>query len=908
MAPKKATQPAPDAAAPPKAAEKIIPVSIEKEMHTSYLDYAMSVIIGRALPDVRDGLKPVHRRALFAMYELGNTHDKPYKKSARIVGEILGKYHPHGDTAAYDTIVRMAQDFSLRYPLVDGQGNFGSVDGDSPAAMRYTEVRMQKLAEEMVGDLGKETVDYTPNFDGSLQEPTLLPTTFPNLLVNGSSGIAVGMATNIAPHNMSEVIDGLTALIDNPSVGDDILIQLIKGPDFPTGGIILGRRGIHEAFATGRGSVRVRGRAEIQDKGERRRIIITELPYQVNKATLIEQIALLVQEKKITGISDLRDGSDRDGMNIVIELKRDANAEVVLNQLYSMTPLESSFGIINLALVKGKPIVHTLRGLLMEFLNFRREIVTKRCRFDLNKSEDRAHILEGLKICQQNIDEVVKTIRAAPDPNEARGQLMRKLKLSEKQALAILEMKLSRLTQLERGKIDAEYKELLVTIAWLKKVLGDPKEIDALIRKELEEIKKNYGDKRRTEIVDFEGEIEVEDLIKRETVVVTITNSDYIKRIPVTEYKSQHRGGKGVVGLDMKEEDLVKDVMVCSTHAYLLFFTDQGNVHWLKTYQIPSAGRYAMGKPIINLLGLDQNEKIAAWVPVEEFLEEESLIMCTKKGIIKRTNLSEYSRPRKGGIIAITLKEKDALIEVRRIKKDQEIILVSKAGYAIRFSEADVREIGRSGQGVIGMRLREDEKDEIVAMALNDKPTVLTITENGFGKRTELEEYRLQSRGGMGVINIQTTDRNGEVVASRAVSDSDDILLISSKGQMIRVPAKDISVIGRNTQGVRVMRLDAKEKVVSVARIIPEEEADQAVDAQEKELEHEHPGQKSGSSSASITSSSTGDQKPPGHDVPQIEFKSSHTVVFPAKKEDDKGKKKKQENEDDGLDYVGSDR
>ncbi len=801
----------------------ILPKAIEHEIKNSYIDYAMSVIVGRALPDVRDGLKPVHRRILFGMYELGNTHDKPYKKSARVVGEVLGKYHPHGDTAVYDSIVRMAQDFSLRYPLVDGQGNFGSIDGDNAAAMRYTEVRMNRKAEEMLVDIEKETVDFTPNFDNTLKEPVVMPSRLPNLLINGSSGIAVGMATNVPPHNLSEICDAIILLIDKPEVSVSDIANVVLGPDFPTGGIILGKRGIIDAYTTGRGTVRVRGKAAIEESRKekgRKRIKITELPYQVNKSQLIENMAELVRDKRIEGISDISDRSDREGMNINIELKRDANPEVTLNQLFAHTQLETTFGIINLALFNNQPKVMALREMLDYFILHRKEVVTRRSKFELRQSEDRAHILEGLRIALANIDSVVKAVKAAQNPQKARDDLVRLFRLSEKQAAAILDMKLQRLTGLEREKIDAEHAELLRTIKWLRDVLGDEKKVLELIKKETLEMKEKYGDMRRTEIGEAEDDIEIEDLIPDEQVAVVITESDYIKRVPIAEYRSQKRGGKGVIGTETKEEDMIKDLIVASTHDYLLFFTDKGMVHWLKVYRLPSGSRYAIGKAIVNLLEL-KDEKVSAWIPVRAFSEKEFLVMATKNGTVKRTSLMEYGRPRRGGIIAITLREKDSLINARHTGGSNDIVLATKNGYAIRFNEKDVREIGRTGQGVRGIRLRHG--DEVVSMALDTHRTLLTITENGYGKRTELGEYRKQGRGGMGIINIRTKGRNGAVVAVRSVDDSDEIMVVSSSGKMIRVPVSGISTIGRNTQGVRIMKLDDKEKIVSAARLLSSE-------------------------------------------------------------------------------------
>ncbi len=802
----------------------IQPRLIEKEMHTSYIDYAMSVITGRALPDVRDGFKPVHRRVLFAMYELSNTHDKPHKKSARIVGEVLGKYHPHGDTAIYDSLVRMAQDFSLRYPLVDGQGNFGGIDGDNAAAMRYTEVRMAKIADEMLLDIDKDTVDFTPNFDNTLKEPSVLPAKLPNLLINGSAGIAVGMATNIPPHNLGEVCDAVTLLLDKPDTDSLNLAQIVRGPDFPTGAQIMGRSGILEAYATGRGTIRIRSVAEILDSKKekgRKAIRISEIPYQTNKAELVKTIAELARDKKIEGIADIQDRSDKDGLEIHIELKRDANADIVLNLLYAKTSLETTFGINMLALVGGEPKVLPLREMLWQFILHRREVIRKRSLFDLGVAKDRKHILEGLIIALSDIDKIIEAIKKSKDPNLARAALMTGWKLSEKQALAILDTKLSRLTSLEREKIDEENLQLTKTITELESILADPKKIDALIKSDTAYIKDKYADARKTVIIEDadSGEFEAEDLIPDEPVAILISEDGYIKRISLAEYKSQRRGGRGVKGSETKEEDRVKDILIARTHDTLLFFTTGGQVHWLKVWRIPAAGRYAMGKAIVNLLDTG-NEKISCWIEVRDFSDKEYLLMVTKKGVVKRSCLADYSRPRKGGIIAITLREGDELIRVRKTNGKSEILLASALGQSIRFAEEDVREIGRTGQGVKGIEL--GEKDEVVGFCLCDKPTVLTVCENGYGKRTPLEDYRLQGRAGSGIINIKTDGRNGSVVSVKTVSDEDEILCVSSKGQVIRMPVKDISVVGRNTMGVRLMKLDEGEKVVAVEHLTPE--------------------------------------------------------------------------------------
>jgi len=795
---------------------------IEDEMRESYMDYAMSVIVGRALPDVRDGLKPVHRRILYAMNEMGNTSDKPHKKSARIVGEVLGKYHPHGDSAVYDALVRMVQDFSLRYPLVDGQGNFGSVDGDNAAAMRYTEVRMGKIAGELLSDIDKETVGFTPNFDGSLKEPTVLPSSIPNLLVNGSSGIAVGMATNVPPHNLSEVVDAIVALIEKPEMELEELMKHVKGPDFPTGAIIRGYNGIKAAYSTGRGSIRIRAKTAFEKLGGRKEgrvaIIVEELPYTVNKADLVSNIAKLVKGKRIEGVSDLRDESDREGMRIVIELKKDANRDVVLNQLYAHTAMENTFGVINLSIVDGEPRVLTLKATLQEYLKFRQQVVRRRSEFELRKASERAHVLEGLQIALANIDAVVKTVKASKNPQEAKEALMQSFQLSDKQAIAILEMRLQRLTSLEREKIKKELEELVKRIAWLKEVLADEKKILRLIKEELLEVKKKYGDERRTQIVEDAGEIEIEDLIKEEQVVVVKTKGGYVKRVMLGEYRVQTRGGKGVIGIEAKEEDYATDLVVCSTHDYLLFFTDTGNVHWLKAYRLPKTSRYGLGKAIVNLLQLKE-AKISSMIPVREFGEKEYMVMATKNGVVKRTSLSAYGRPRRGGIRAITLREGDSLIEVKRTHGGQDILLASKKGMAIRFKEEEVREIGRTGQGVRGIRLRQG--DEVVGMVVAGEGTgLLTACRNGYGKRTAMDEYRVQGRGGMGLINIQTEGRNGPVVGVKAVKDGDEIILVNSAGTMIRVPVSGISVIGRNTMGVRLMRLKKGQVVTALAKVV----------------------------------------------------------------------------------------
>ncbi|MEM4254291.1 MAG: DNA gyrase subunit A [Candidatus Woesearchaeota archaeon] len=802
---------------------RIVPRVIEDEMKQSYLDYSMSVIVGRALPDVRDGLKPVHRRILFAMHEMGLLHNKPFKKSARIVGDVLGKYHPHGDMAVYDALVRLAQEFSMRYPLVDGQGNFGSIDGDNAAAQRYTEARLRKIAEEMLQDIEKETVPFGPNYDQSLKEPLILPSKVPNLLVNGSAGIAVGMATNIPPHNLKEVCSAVVHLIDHPECATPDLMHDIPAPDFPTGGIILGISGIKEAYATGRGKITVRARTSIEDFRQRQRIIVTEIPYMVNKAQLIEEIATLVKDKKVQGISDLRDESDREGMRIVIELKTGANSDVVLNQLFQHSRLQTTFGIIMLALDNNEPKVLPLKSLLEKFLLHRQEVVRKRTAFDLKEAEKKAHILEGLIVALNNIDQIIAFLKKSKDTAAAKAGLMTDYKLTEVQAQAILEMKLSRLTSLEQNKIKEEHAGLLKLIAELKSILADPQKILNIIKNEMIELAKNYGDNRKTQIIQTEAkEIEEEHLIKPEDMVVTLTHAGYVKRLPVDTYQAQRRGGKGIIAAETKEEDFVEDLFVANTHDYLLLFTNLGKVHWLKVYQIPEAGRYAKGTAIVNLVELAQGEKVATCVPVREFPENKFLFLVTKQGTVKKTPLSEFANPRKGGIIAVTLTEGDELIAVELTDGKQDIIIATKDGNAIRFNEADVRPMGRTAQGVIGIRLRE--KDEVVGAVLAQKEnTLLTVTEQGYGKRTAFEEYGTIRRGGIGVINIKVTDKNGKAVAIKTVKDDDQLLLITQSGIAIRVPANQISVIGRNTQGVRIIKLGEGDKVTSVA-VVQEKE------------------------------------------------------------------------------------
>ncbi|HKL25031.1 MAG TPA: DNA gyrase subunit A [Desulfuromonadales bacterium] len=804
-----------------------ISVNIEDEMRKSYMDYAMSVIVGRALPDVRDGLKPVHRRVLFAMNELGNEYNKPYKKSARVVGDVIGKYHPHGDSAVYDTIVRMAQDFSMRYPLVDGQGNFGSIDGDSAAAMRYTEVRMDRLASELLSDIEKETVELGPNYDESLEEPLVLPCKFPNLLVNGSEGIAVGMATKIPPHNMGEVIDGLVDLIEQPGLDNEQLLEKIPGPDFPTGGFILGREGIREAYRTGRGIIQMRARAMVEQNRRtgRESIVITEIPYQINKARLIEKIADLVRDRKIEGISDLRDESDREGMRIVIELKKDIIPQVIINQLYKMTPMQSSFGIIMLAIVAGKPRVLTLREVLELFIEHRREIVTRRCLFDLKKAEARAHVLEGLKIALDNLDEVIQVIKASANSPEAKQRLVARFELSAIQAQAILDMRLHRLTGLERDKIIEEYNQVLAQIKRLKEILASDAEILKIIKDELLEIKERYGDARRTEIVAMTADLSVEDLIVEEDMVVTVSHSGYIKRNPVSLYRAQRRGGKGRTGMRPKEEDFVESLFVASTHHYILTFTDRGKVYWLKVHEIPQGGRAARGKAIVNLLNLEAGEKVMTILPVKAFTEGKYIITATRKGTVKKTELMAYSHPRQGGIIALTIDEEDSLIAARLTDGSMDILLASRSGKSIRFPETDARPMGRTARGVRGMML--DQNDCLIGMEVvtdATAATLVTVTENGYGKRTHLDQYRVQSRGGKGIITIKTSERNGKVVDIKLADNDSDLMFITDRGKVLRTRVGALSVIGRNTQGVRLMVLEPDERIVAVARLAEKDE------------------------------------------------------------------------------------
>ena len=804
-----------------------VPVYIEEEMRESFMAYAMSVIISRALPDVRDGLKPVHRRVLYAMYDASNTSDKPYKKSARLVGDIMGKYHPHGDSAIYDTIVRMAQDFNLRYPLVDGQGNFGSIDGDNPAAMRYTEIRMTPLAEEMLADIEKETVDFIANYDDSLREPAVLPSRIPNLLINGSAGIAVGMATNIPPHNLSEVIGGLVALIENPDMTIKELMKHIPGPDFPTAGFIHGLEPIVQAYNEGKGIIQMRGKAftETVKRTGKEQIIISEIPYMVNKKRLIEQIAELVNDKRIDGVGDLRDESDRDGMRIVIELKRDAVAEIVINQLYKHTALQESFGVNMLAIVDGKPRLLNLKEALKAFIDHRKDVVTRRTAYDLRKAEERLHILEGYRIALDNLDAVIGLIRNAADPKVAKDGLMTNFGLSEIQAQAILDLRLQRLTGLERDKIMEEHRETVELITKLRAILADEREIYKIIVEELKEIKKNYGDERRTKIVDRSEEISIEDLIVDEDMAVTISHEGYIKRNPVTLYRAQRRGGKGKIGTTTREEDFVEYMFIASMHAYILFFTTIGKVYWIKVHELPQASRAARGRPIVNLLNLESGERVSAFLPVREFQQGRYIVFATKNGLIKKTELMAYGHPRPSGIRAIGLEQGDEVIGVRLTDGQQELILSTSDGQSIRFKEEQVRPTGRGTFGVVGMKL--DPNDKVVSMEiLSLGADILTVAEGGFGKRTEMDEYRLQSRGGKGIITMKTTEKTGRVIGVQLVGADDQLMLITNTGKIIRLRINDIRVIGRNTQGVRLIDLDEGERVVSLARLAEKEEED----------------------------------------------------------------------------------
>ncbi|MDA9554851.1 DNA gyrase subunit A [Pelobium sp.] len=811
--------------------DKVIRINIEDEMKSAYIDYSMSVIVSRALPDVRDGLKPVHRRVLYGMLDLGLASNKPYKKSARIVGEVLGKYHPHGDSSVYDTMVRMAQPWSLRYPLVDGQGNFGSIDGDSPAAMRYTEARFKKMAEEMLADINKDTIDYRLNFDDSLEEPTVLPAKFPNLLVNGASGIAVGMATNMPPHNLSEVIDGIVAYIDNHEIEVSELMQHVKAPDFPTGGIIYGYEGVKDAFETGRGRIVMRGTAEIETlANDRERIIVTEIPYQVNKAMMIERTAELVNEKKIEGISEIRDESDREGMRVVYEIKRDANAAIVLNNLYKYTALQTSFSVNNIALVNGRPMMLNLKDLIRHFVDHRHEVVIRRTKFELSEAEKRAHILEGLLIALDHLDEVIKLIRASQTPDEAREGLMSQFGLSDIQARAILDMTLRRLTGLERDKIKEEYAELMKTIDYLKSILADEGLRMQIIKDELQEMKDKYGDARRTVVVHSAAEMMTEDFIEDESVVITISREGYIKRTPLTEYRTQGRGGKGAIGSNSRDEDFIEHIFIASNHNYLLFFTDKGKCYWLRVFEIPEGSRTSKGRAIQNIINIEKEEKIRAYIKVvnlkdQEYLENNFIIMCTKKGTIKKTNLQAYSRPRSNGINAININDGDELLEANLTSGTSEILMALRSGRAIRFNESTVRPMGRTATGVRGIRLAND-KDEVVGMISVDsnESTVLVVSENGYGKRTDIDDYRVTNRGGKGVKTINVTEKTGQLVSIKDVTDKDDLMIINRSGIVIRIAMSNLRVMGRATQGVRLIKLKEDDSIASVAKVEHDDE------------------------------------------------------------------------------------
>ena len=814
--------------------DRIIPINIDEEMRSAYIDYSMSVIVSRALPDVRDGLKPVHRRVLYGMLDLGLANNKPYKKSARIVGEVLGKYHPRGDTSVYDAMVRMAQDWSLRYPLVDGQGNYGSVDGDSPAAMRYTEARLEKIAEEMLSDINKDTIDFQLNFDDSLQEPTVLPAKVPNLLINGASGIAVGMATNMAPHNLTEVIDATLALIDNRDIEVAELMKHVKGPDFPTGGIIYGVDGVREALETGRGRVVMRGRAEIETFGnDRERIIVTEVPYQVNKSQMIERTAELVEEKKIEGISAIRDESNREGIRVVYEIKRDSNAAIVLNNLYKYTALQTSFSVNNIALVHGRPMMLNLKDLIHHFVEHRHEVVIRRTKFDLAEAEKRAHVLEGLLIALDHLDEVIKLIRASNTPEDARDGLMTTFGLSEIQARAILDMTLRRLTGLERDKIKAEFEELMKTIEYLKSVLADEGLRMQIIKDELTEIRDKYGDERKTEIVYSSAEMQTEDFIEDEDVVITISHEGYIKRTPLTEYRRQGRGGKGSMGSNSRDADFIEHLLVASNHNYMLFFTEAGRCFWLRVFEIPEGTRVSKGRAIQNVINIPKEEKIKAYIKVvnfkdKEYLENNFIIMCTKKGTIKKTSLEAYSRPRANGINAININDGDMLLEANLTSGTSEIVMALKSGRAIRFNEAKVRPMGRTATGVRGITL-EDADDEVVGMISIDNPetTVLVVSEKGYGKRTDIDDYRVTNRGGKGVKTLNITDKTGKLVAIKGVTDKEDLMIINRSGIIIRIAVSELRTMGRATQGVRLITLKDNDEIASVAKIEHDDSEDE---------------------------------------------------------------------------------
>ncbi|RMH07146.1 MAG: DNA gyrase subunit A [Nitrospirae bacterium] len=835
--------------------ERLTQVAIEDEMRLSYLDYAMSVIVGRALPDVRDGLKPVHRRILYGMNQMGLTFNRAYRKSAKIVGEIMGNYHPHGDSAIYDTLVRMAQDFTMRYPLIDGQGNYGSVDGDPPAAMRYTEARLTKLAGEMLADIDKETVDFIPTYDESDVEPVVLPAKVPNLLINGAGGIAVGYATNIPTHNLGEVVTALIELLDHPDLTIDDLMHIIPGPDFPTAGFIYGTQGIREAYHTGRGLLIVRAKAHIEtdDRTERDRIVVTEIPYQVNKAKLLEKIAELIQEKRIEGIFDLRDESDREGLRVVIELKKGEIPQIILNQLYKHTQLQITFGVILLALVNNRPEILNLKQMLQAFLDHRREVIRRRTAFELRKAEERAHVIAGLKIALEHLDDVLTLIRRAASPDEAKLSLVHQYALTEPQATAILDMRLQRLTQLEQEKLQQEYQELLDRIAHLTSLLGSEELIREVIKEELREVKEAYQDNRRTQIVPEEAEINIEDLIAEEQVAVTITHAGYIKRQPVSQYQAQRRGGKGKIGMGVKEEDVVETLFTASTHDFLLFFTDTGRVYWLKVYEIPESSRTSKGKALVNLLPLSPDERVTATLPVKEFREDLYVVMATRRGVVKKTPLSAYSNPRQGGIIALTLDDGDRLVGVEMTNGCHEILLGTKQGIVIRFSEQDVRPMGRTARGVRGITLSEgNEVIGMTTMTPDATTSILTVTEKGFGKRTLLQEYRLQSRGGRGVISVKVTERNGMAVSFHQVRDTDEVMIVTAAGKILRMRIDDLREIGRNAQGVRLIDMEEADRVVSVAKLAestddrleeeqPPQQSCDALDVDDTELPAENP-------------------------------------------------------------------
>ncbi len=819
------------------ANDRVIPINIEDQMKSAYIDYSMSVIVSRALPDVRDGLKPVHRRVLYGMLDLGVTSGKPYKKSARIVGDVLGKYHPHGDSSVYDTMVRMAQDWSLRYPLVDGQGNYGSIDGDPPAAMRYTEARLKKIAEELLADINKDTIDYQLNFDDSLEEPTVLPTRIPALLVNGASGIAVGMATNMAPHNLSEVVAGIIAYIDNRDIEISELMQYIKGPDFPTGGIIYGYAGVQEAFHTGRGRIVMRAKAEIETtKSGREQIIVTEIPYQVNKSNMIERTAELVNEKKIEGISAIRDESDRQGMRVVYDIKREANASIVLNNLYKHTALQTSFSVNNIALVQGRPMLLNLKDMIHHFVEHRHEVVIRRTRFELAEAEKRAHILEGLLIALDHLDEVIRLIRASETPEDARMGLMEQFGLSDVQARAILDMTLRRLTGLERDKIKEEYAELMKTIEYLKSVLENEALRMKIIKDELGEVKEKYGDERRSIIVHSAEDMRMEDFIEDEEIVITISHEGYVKRTPLSEYRRQSRGGKGALGTNTREEDFTERIITASAHNYLLFFTEAGRCFWLRAFEIPEGGRTSRGRAIQNIINIPKEEKIRAYIKVknlrdQEYLEQNFIIMCTKRGTIKKTSLEAYSRPRANGINAIHINEGDQLLEACLTDGNSEVVMALRSGRAIRFNESTVRPMGRTAAGVRGVTLG-GPTDEVVGMISVNNPetTVLVVSEKGYGKRTDIEDYRITNRGGKGVKTINVTDKTGELVAIKDVTDQDDLMIINKSGIVIRIAVSELRVMGRATQGVRLISLKGDDEIASITKVVREEETDELLD------------------------------------------------------------------------------